>query len=227
MSTKIEIRTLAAELRADEEADEFQIVGTAAAYNSLSKDLGGFREIISPGAFKHSLDGNDDVVALFNHDTSKVLGRTRSGTLKLKDTDRGLTFRCQLDEDQQMHRDLYASIKRGDISECSFAFTVNPNGDSFDEVADRSTGKRFALRTLKDVQLHDVSAVTNPAYGNGATNVGARAEQRCDYDYRYTTTFSKHSGLFTAELAAIDKQTDELLRLRLQRIGAEIAREGK
>lgn len=221
MSTKIEIRTLAAELRADDD-DEFQLVGTAAAYNCLSKDIGGFREVIAPGAFKRSLDGNDDVVALFNHDQSKVLGRTRSGTLKLKDAAKGLTFRCQLDEDQQMHRDLYASVKRGDISECSFAFTVNPNGDSFDEAKD-GKGQRFALRTLKDVTLHDVSAVTNPAYGNGATSVSARGTDYIIEQREYTIT--QHGGVFAAELAAIDKQTDELLRLRLQRIGAEIASE--
>jgi HK97 family phage prohead protease len=212
---KIEIRSVAAELRASDDC-KFEIRGIAAGYNSLSNDLGGFREVIKAGAFSRSLKSNPDVKCLFNHDPNQILGRTKSGTLKLQDSDKGLAFRCQLDPDSTAHRDIYSAIKRGDIDECSFAFTLNPNGDSFDEAKNPRTGERTIIRTLKDVNLLDVSAVTNPAYGNGATNVSARS-----FDYVIT----KRNDLFLAELSAIEKQDDELLRLRLARIGAEIARE--
>jgi HK97 family phage prohead protease len=214
---KIEVRSVCAELRAADDS-KFEIRGLAAGYNSISKDLGGFREVIRKGAFARSLKSNPDVKCLFNHDPNQILGRTKSGTLKLEDTDKGLAFRCQLDKDSTMHRDLYSAIKRGDIDECSFAFACPEGGDSFDEVKDERSGKRMVLRTLKDVDLFDVSAVTNPAYGDGATNVSARS-----FDY----TLTKRNDLFLAELTAIEKQDDELLRLHLARIGAEIAREGK
>jgi uncharacterized protein len=72
------------------------IVGYAARYNRLSLDLGGFREEILPGAFDKILNrqrAKADVVALFNHDSNMVLGRTASGTLELSSDDKGLKYR--------------------------------------------------------------------------------------------------------------------------------------
>jgi HK97 family phage prohead protease len=73
--------------------------------------------------FARSLKSGDDVVCQFNHGMKSdvVLGRTGNGTLVLTDGPKGLDFRCQLDPAQSFHRDLYSSVKRGDISECSFA----------------------------------------------------------------------------------------------------------
>jgi HK97 family phage prohead protease len=216
MSTnKIETRSVAAELRAADDA-KFQIRGIAAGYNSMSKDLGGFREVIRAGAFARSLKSNPDVKCLFNHDPNQILGRTKSGTLKLVDTERGLSFRCQLDPDSSAHRDIYSAIKRGDCDECSFAFTCPDGGDSFDDVKDERTGKRFVLRTLKDVDLFDVSAVTYPASGDGATSVAARS-----VDY----TISKRGDVWAAEKALLADIDDRFLRQQLARVGAEIARE--
>ncbi len=152
------------ELRA--EAD-FCITGYAALFNNESKDLGGFRETIAPGAFTRSLKANADVKCLFNHDPNKVLARTKSGTLTLAQDDRGLKFSAQLDKNQQMHRDIYASIKRGDVNECSFAFMVPSGGQTW------TNKDSYAARTLTDVDLIDVSAVCYPAYDN--TSVDARS----------------------------------------------------
>jgi uncharacterized protein len=173
-------RRYAAELRVgtalggNSQGDEMALVGYAARFNQPSKDLGGFRETIAPGAFTRALASKPDVRCLFNHDASRVLGRTTSGTLTLEQDDQGLKFRCQLDPNQQAHRDLHAAVKRGDINECSFAF--KPEGDDGDDWADAKDerGNWFISRTLKNVRLFDVSAVTHPAYDN--TSVTARSE---------------------------------------------------
>ncbi len=193
-----ETRTMSAELRTM--GDEFSLIGYAATFNSWSKDLGGFREKILPGAFTRSLNAKADVKALFNHDPSKILGRTLSGTLTLSTDAKGLRFRCQLDKENQSHRDLYASIKRGDISECSFAFSVAQDGDMWVEGMDPDTNQRTSLRTLKDVDLLDVSAVTNPAYDN--TAVGAR-----HYGYG-----KKSSAIGTAELDMLRQSNRSMVR---------------
>lgn len=173
-------RRYAAELRVGAAADgsgagdEMSLVGYAARFNSPSKDLGGFRETVAPGAFTRALAANADVRCLFNHDSNRVLGRSIAGTLTMKEDDQGLWFRCMLDPNNTEHRNLHSSVKRGDINECSFAFT--PNGEKGDHWEDRQdeSGKYYISRTLKDVNLIDVSAVTHPAYDT--TSLQARAE---------------------------------------------------
>ena len=172
-ATGVQRRTIT-ELRTA--GDEFALVGYAATYNSWSKNLGGFREKLLPGTFARSLKQGADVKALFNHNPSAIFGRTKSGTLQLEDTPKGLRFRCQLDKSSQAHCDLYASVKRGDIDECSFAFTVPEGGDAWTEGLDPDTNQRISLRTLSNVDLLDVSVVTDPAYTQ--TAVGARSKSR-------------------------------------------------
>jgi uncharacterized protein len=170
---KTEFRSTTVALRAAPD-NKFEIAGIAASYGQLSADLGGFREIIAPGAFTRSLAANPDVVATYNHDVSKVLGRTTSGTLVLSDSPQGLRFVCKLDPNQQLHRDLHASVKRGDTNACSFAFSLDGDaGDKFDEAS--VGGQRFTRRTLRAVKLHDVSVVTYAAYPTG-THVDARSK---------------------------------------------------
>jgi HK97 family phage prohead protease len=162
------ILTTHASLRAESQGDELVLRGYAARFNVLSHPLPqGFREKIQPGAFKRSLDSGDDVVCTFNHDESRVLGRRQAGTLKVEEDNKGLAFRCQLDRNQVAHRDLHASVKRGDISDCSFAFSVTDGGEAY------SHDKDGLVRTLRNVRLHDVSVVTHPAYPS--TSVDARA----------------------------------------------------
>src|SRR5262249_28158590 len=135
-------------------------------FNTLSEDLGGFREQIAPGAFLEALE-KDDVRALFNHDPNFVLGRTASKTCRLSEDQRGLAFECDL-PDTQMVRDLaMAPISRGDISQMAFQFSVRPNGQDW---AKDDEGR--VVRTLKKVRLFDVSPVTYPAYP--ATDVAVR-----------------------------------------------------
>ena len=179
---KTEFRSLTSELRAEGDEKSLTIRGYAALFNSLSKPLNGYRERIAPGAFARSIREGADVKALINHDASHLLGRTKNGTLKLEEDSRGLKFVCILNPDNQASRDYHASIKRGDLDECSFAFTVPENGDVWDEAQDEN-GLRYQRRTLRDVNLMDVSAVTYPAYD--ATSVGARSAQP---DYQDNST---------------------------------------
>jgi uncharacterized protein len=178
MPTKPEVRFLTAtSLRAGGGTNDSPpfIEGYAAVFNSYSQDLGGFKERIKPGTFARALKEKQDVRCLFNHDASAVLGRLSAGTLTVREDSTGLFYHCDL-PDTQMGRDLHASIKRGDINQCSFSFSVVPGGEMWAEEQDpddEDPDEFFASRTLTDVDLHDVSPVTYPAYLG--TSVSARS----------------------------------------------------
>lgn len=140
--------------------DEKMIVeGYALRFNTLSNDLGGFVETISPEALKEA--DLSDVRCLIDHDSSKVLGRTTSETLELKVDDEGLYFRTQL-PNTTYAKDLYENIRLGNISQCSFGFILDENGDEFEK---REDG--LFKRTLRKIKsLFDVSIVTYPAYND-------------------------------------------------------------
>jgi len=163
-------RTVVANLRALE--GEFALSGYASVFNTWSHNLGGFREQIKSGAFARSIRTKADVHCLFNHAADNVLGRTKSGTLTLVEDSHGLKFRCQLNQKSQAHKDLYEAVKRGDLDECSFAFTVPKSAQSWTDGTDPETGENCAFRTISDVDLIDVSVVTYPAYPG--TEAGAR-----------------------------------------------------
>lgn len=179
MNNKLETRTALVQVRASE---DFVLEGIAAAYGTTANIGGAYMETIAPGAFTKSLRDGADVRCLINHDPNRIVGRTKSGTLTLKDTAKGLAFRCQLDRSNTQHADVYAQVKRGDLDACSFAFTVPEGGDTWTETKD-ARGQRMPLRTLRSVRLLDVSVVTYPAYPDG-TNVGARANNNTGDDVR-------------------------------------------
>ena len=141
------------------EGEEMILEGYAAVFNSET-DLGHFREVIKPGAFDDVM--TNDVRALINHDPNLVLGRTTNGTLELSQDERGLKYRVKLGA-QQYAKDFYESVKRGDISQSSFAFTIDK----------QSWNEERTVRSVDKVrQLLDVSPVTYPAYA--AATVQAR-----------------------------------------------------
>jgi uncharacterized protein len=164
----LELRTAAPE--ADGESRP-HIVGHAAVFNSLSEMLWGFRETISPGAFREAIE-KSDVRALVNHEPSFVLGRKKNGTLKLWEDERGLAIDIDPPE-TQWASDLLVSIGRGDIDQMSFGFTVAE--DSWDTV-DGET-RRTILRVD---ELFDVSPVTFPAYPETYTALRARFAEQMD-----------------------------------------------
>lgn len=140
-----------------------KLSGYAAVFDSQTS-IGGFDEVVRPGAFTRSLREGADIRCLYNHNADFVLGRTRAKTLRLKEDETGLHFDCDT-PDTQAARDLLVSVERGDIDGSSFAFAVRKQ--RWTEGADGSL-----LRELVDLDLFDVSPVTFPAYS--ATSVGAR-----------------------------------------------------
>lgn len=147
------------------------VEGHAAVFNKLSRNLGGFVEQLAPAAFDRTLGDNPDVRALINHDPMHILGRTRSGTLRLSRDSEGLHYEIDT-PDRQDARDLLVSMERGDVTQSSFAFYVMPGGDEWGE-----TEQGMPLRTLTAVSIHngDVSPVTYPAYEDTDSGVAGRA----------------------------------------------------
>lgn len=154
-----------------------KIRGVAAVYNSESNDLGGFREVIEPGAFDHLIDQRRkdaaEVVALWNHDSSQLLGRTSAKTLRLWSDEHGLHYEIDPVPNTSLGRDLIEHIKLGNVRGSSFAFTVDSAGQRVDE--DKETGKitRYITRATG---LFDVSPVTRPAYDATAVKVRSLEE---------------------------------------------------
>lgn len=215
MST-IERRTLQVSLRAAGDS-KFQIYGTAASYGVLSQPIGGqFREMISPTAFRSTLNSDLDVKCLLNHDMNHILGRRQNKTLVLTDTRSGLGFVCQLDPENQEHRNVYASVKRGDIDACSFAFVCRPGGDEWSEARDEK-GKPYTRRVLNDVDLLDVSVVASPAY-LGATSVQARSEKRS----AFVADYQPQGHLWTPSFSAMSRRELRQLDAYHQRMAREI-----
>lgn len=170
MATKTPERRIvpAGELRVVRAAGDgaVKIGGHAAKFDSLSEDLGGFRERIAPGAFAQTIK-TGDIRALWNHDSNIVLGRNKSGTLRLSEDSAGLLWEADAPQTQLVRDMVLAPIERGDVSQCSFGFyTLNDKWAKLD-------GEW--IRTLLEVELFDVSPVTYPAYP--ATDVAVRSLQ--------------------------------------------------
>jgi len=158
VANQFEIRAL--------EGSKANITGYASVFNKKSQVLGGgFVEVINKGAFKKTLQergtqtSRDDIKALFNHDTSLVLGSKRAGTLKLAEDKQGLHYEVSLDLDIPHHRSAYMMIERGDVTNSSFGFDVL---DETWSVPDDS--KEPVVREVLETRLYEVSPTAFPAY---------------------------------------------------------------
>jgi HK97 family phage prohead protease len=142
------------EFRFDATGGKPKVIGHASVFDSLSEDLGGFREIVKPGAFAKSLK-SDDVVLLINHE-GLPLARNKSGTLRMEEDAKGLRIESDLDPTDPDVMRLIPKMNRGDLKHMSFGFRTIT--DSW-----RTDGGK-EIRELHQVQLFDVSIVTSPAY---------------------------------------------------------------
>jgi HK97 family phage prohead protease len=146
-----------------EVGEAIRVSGYAAVFNSETVIGGYFREKIAPGAFSEAV-ARDDVVFLINHE-GLPMARTRSGTLKIKEDERGLFMEADLDPTDPEVQRIVPKMKRGDLDKMSFAFF--PEAQEWDESGD------IPLRTIKKAGLADVSIVTFPAYND--TEIGLRS----------------------------------------------------
>lgn len=144
------------------------IRGYAAMFNSMSYDLGGFREVIAPGAFSNVLATDPDVRLLYNHDDAAVMARTKSRTLELVEDEAGLRIWARVDMADSDVQRVIPKMMRSDVDQMSFAFTVEE--DDWDESAG------YPLRTIRSIgELFEVSIVPFPAYEATKAEVYDRA----------------------------------------------------
>ena len=195
------------EIRESGDADSAPtITGMAAVFNTRSENLGGFTEIIAPGAFDGVLQ--DDTRGLFNHDANIVLGRRGADTLKLTVTDEGLRYDIN-PPDTQLVRDMVLEpMRRGDIDQSSFGFFVGE--DDWSE--DKDTGAMTRTITKVD-RLLDVSPVTFPAYPDTKVAVTRMEEFR-----------SIRGGDDSDSPDGDDDQEVEELRAEVSRLRGEVKR---
>lgn len=150
----IERRDLHGEVRAAGEEGKLQGVGLR--YGSLSVDMGNWRELFESGAFDESLK-EDDIRVIWQHDNRYVFGRVRADTARIWSDDEALQYEAT-PPDAGWARDAMESIRRGDVNQNSFGFTVPEGGD---EIMEQDGG---IVRVVKRARLVEIGPQTRPAY---------------------------------------------------------------
>lgn len=181
------------EIKAEEENSK-KIVGYAALFDDPAPETWGFIEKIAPGAFEEALK-TSDVRALINHDANLLLGRNKSGTLQLKEDERGLYYEIE-PPNTTYAADLMESMKRGDINQSSFQFKVDI--EEWDETGD------IPVRTIIKVkELRDVSPVTFPWYPNSESGLKSKED-----------VYKRHLENKNNDHEVIEKRKKELKRIK-------------
>ena len=173
---------IALETREAANNEEMYIEGYFVVFNQPTELWKGAFEEIAPTALDKTL--SNDIRALINHDTRLVLGRNKSGTLELKVDSRGLWGRIKINPNDSEAVNVYERVKRGDVSQCSFGFNVVS-----EETEWRDDGG--VKWTITEVDLHEVSVVTFPAY----EETGVQARQKDVEAYREKQILQKKNNL--------------------------------
>jgi HK97 family phage prohead protease len=174
MDKSIERRLMNVTVRAVEGEDERRFIeGDAAVFNQETVIGEWFREVIEPGAFKRVLSEKPDVIAAYNHDWNKVLARTTNGTLALEETDAALKYKAEVNMNDPEAVSVYEKVKRGDVPQASFAFTVRA-----EEWVKAADSKDLPLRRIKEVDaLFDVGPCTFGAYPQASAQARSKASE--------------------------------------------------
>jgi HK97 family phage prohead protease len=143
----------------DIQQDGRTIFGYASVFNSLSQDLGGFKEIVKPGAFTRTLADGLEKFCLWSHDQKYILGAISNNTLILREDHKGLYFEATIPENVWYAQGVANLLIQKYIKKCSFGFRCYENGSSWLE--DKSGA---VTRFLDSVQLFEVSVLGDPAY---------------------------------------------------------------
>lgn len=151
-----QLRSTPQQFRTRDDGDDLIIEGYFAVFDSPYVLWDGATEIVKPGAFAGCLSG--DIRALIDHDTRLVLGRTKAGTLTLREDTRGLYGTIKINRDDADAMSLYARVQRGDVDQCSFGFDIEE--ETFVDLG----GGQCRWEINKVNPLYEVSVVTYPAY---------------------------------------------------------------
>lgn len=151
-----QLRSTPQQFRTRDDGDDLIIEGYFAVFDSPYVLWDGATEIVKPGAFAGCLSG--DIRALIDHDTRLVLGRTKAGTLTLREDARGLYGTIKINRDDADAMSLYARVQRGDVDQCSFGFDIEE--ETFVDLG----GGQCRWEINKVNPLYEVSVVTYPAY---------------------------------------------------------------
>lgn len=200
-----------AEVRATKKTDGGQakssIEGYAAVFNQdyVLYDSKYFRmvERVKPGAFTRAIEEKQDVRCCFNHNPDNVLGRTTNETLSFSQDEKGLPFKTDLDERTRIAQDVLCFIDRGDVTGCSFAFSVRKQ--TWTETED--DGFVVYLREIEDVDLFEMGPVLFPAYEG--TTVGARANHSLATELRSAAWAEEIPEEIRKKIAARAAKKDE------------------
>lgn len=166
----LKLNVISSEADADQINDVGALEGVALFWNSLSEDLGGFRERFARGAFAESLE-NDDPKVIWQHDRKQVFGRVRRGTAQIWEDEEGLKY-VATPPDAMWAKDALESIRRGDVDQNSFSFLVLTGGERWN----RENGTM--VRTVTKARLLEVGPQTEPAYLD--TTVAVRSLERAN-----------------------------------------------
>ena len=150
--------------------DSHRLRGYAIVFNARSQNLGGFQEVIAPEAIDRTFKEALDVRALVNHDSAKVIGRLRAGTLQMQKDATGLRVTIEPDLEISYAKDIMLEVRRGDVSGMSFAFRTIEDDWNYDD-------ETMPLRTVLDMRVSEVSIVTFPAYTQTDIQVAQRSMQ--------------------------------------------------
>lgn len=167
-------RSMPTEFRAAESDGKKRIEGYFSTFGGIYELWPGATESIDPHAFDDAL--NDDIRALIDHETRLVLGRNKAGTLELRVDAFGLWAGIDINEADLDAMNLYARVKRGDVSQCSFGFEILSEET---EISDDGSKIHW---TIKKVKLYEVSCVTFPAYKD--TSITARQDEYAEIKKR-------------------------------------------
>lgn len=192
MSTKKELRVInipTEDIQLRESQDGLPTISGYTAVFNQETQIGsgkyGFREVIRPGFFTRAIEEQQDVRALFNHDSNFLLGRTKSGTLRLREDSQGLYIEVD-PSDTQAGRDVVTSIRRGDVDGMSFAFTTSRT--RWEESDEEESPD---LRELLEIDtLYDVGPVVYPAYEQTSATV--------------SRSYRTNEEIFAEELGAVE-----------------------
>lgn len=174
-----------------------KLSGYAIVWNTPSKDLGGFKEVVSPDALK----GVDlsNVLMLNDHDYTQVLASVKAGTLKLTPDDKGLYFEATL-PDTTTANDVFANVKAGNLDSCSFSFDVDDGSDKWEK--DDQGNITRTINQIKD--LFDVSVVAVPAYDSTNVDADNSDNQNVNVNTRSYENFIKGENKKMTEKTIID-----------------------